>query len=74
MTDRVRTLIVSLTEDMRSDDVQSLIVAIKQMRHVADVGIEITDVTDWDAREKVKWQLDEKLRRSIKEVLWPNRS
>ena len=37
MTDRVRTLTVLLDRDMRTDDVEMVVNAIKMIRRVADV-------------------------------------
>lgn len=37
MTDRIQALTVILDHDMRDDDVQELITAIKCMRHVGNV-------------------------------------
>lgn len=39
MTDRVRTLTVVLDQDMRDDDVQVIVRAIKMLRHVDDVKL-----------------------------------
>ena len=73
MTDRVRTLIVSLSEDIRIDDVQSLIDAILHLRHVAAVTPEISNIEDWDARQKVRMELVDKMDKLFGEILEPHR-
>jgi hypothetical protein len=68
MTDRIATLTVVLTDDMRTDDVQEVINAISQNRYVESVTIgEPVNTNDHIARARVKMQLFEKLR----EVLLP---
>jgi len=42
VTDRVRTLTVVLSDRIRVDDVESLVEAIRHMRHVQDVVPEIS--------------------------------
>lgn len=41
MTDRVNALVVILEKNVRSDDVEPLIVAIRQLRNVLDVKMNI---------------------------------
>lgn len=65
MTDKINALTVILNHDMRVDDAQPLIAAIKQFRGVADVQEHITDLSDHLAFVRAK----EDLRRQILEVL-----
>lgn len=46
MTDRVLTLVVTLEDTFRIDDVQSIVKAIKMIKHVADVKENIYTGTD----------------------------
>ena len=49
MTDRIHALTVVLDEDMRIDDAEPLVQAIRMMRHVADVQpISVTESDLWD--------------------------
>ncbi len=43
MTDRVNSLLVVLSEDVRIDDVQALVSAISQLRGVAGVSENVSD-------------------------------
>ena len=61
MTDRIRTLTVLLEHDMRDDDVQVVVDAIRMIRYVAKVEHGRVDVGDWSAREIAKLELRAKL-------------
>lgn len=62
MTDRVRTLTVVLDRDLRVDDAQAVIAAIKQLRFVSDVeeGRPV-DFDDHLARDVARQELRAKL-------------
>ena len=49
MTDRIKGFYVALDKDLRVDDAQPLIDAVKQMKHVMDVEVSISDVDLWTA-------------------------
>ena len=53
MTDRVNGVYVSFDKDYRTDDVQSIIDAIKMIKGVLDVEINVTNMTDWMNRSKI---------------------
>ncbi len=57
MTDRIDALTVVLERDTRDDDVEALVNAIKQMRNVADVALNVADVTSYSARARVQSEL-----------------
>ena len=57
MTDRVKALTVILEQDMRDDDVQVIIDAIRLIRHVARVEPLIVTAEDHLARARVKQEL-----------------
>ena len=61
MTDRYNYLTVALEHDIRDDDAQSLITAIRQLRGVANVEPNVGDGTAWTAEERVRRELSEKL-------------
>jgi hypothetical protein len=52
VTDRVNVLHVALERDMRDDDVEPVIAAIKQIRCVADVQVHVADFDSYAARER----------------------
>ncbi len=57
MTDRLKGCFVAFESDIREDDAESLINAIKHLRGVAAVNVDVADVEDWNARERVKHEL-----------------
>ena len=67
MTDRVKGLMVSLMKDIRVDDVQKVIDAIKMVRGVGDVDFVIADHEDWMNRTRIRHELSDK----IMDVLHP---
>lgn len=67
MTDRYYALTVVLEKDIRDDDAQPLIDAIKQMRGVLDVAGEVSDLGNYVAESRVKSELGKKMW----EVLYP---
>ena len=54
MTDRVHALTVVLDRDIRTDDIEPLISAIKHLRYVADVTPHIVDHDDILARARAR--------------------
>jgi hypothetical protein len=69
MTDRVRTLTVVLDKDTRTDDVVPLVEAVRQLRGVADVGLDIADSVSFMAESRA----DAEWRRKLIDMLWPER-
>jgi hypothetical protein len=61
MTTRIKGLTVVLERDVREDDCQHLIDAIKMLRGVAQVVPLVTDASDYVNRERVRVELAEKL-------------
>lgn len=57
MTDRIKGLTVSLTHDIRDDDCQPIIDAIKMIKGVAGVEMHVTDQNDYMARQHVREDL-----------------
>jgi len=61
MTDRYHSLTVALDDDLRVDDAQRLIDAIRQLRGVADVAGNVADVGDWVAERRAQQRLQMRL-------------
>lgn len=61
MTDRYNAPVVVLERDIRSDDAEGLIAAIKQLRSVASVKPNVADITSHTAEQRARLVLEEKL-------------
>ena len=61
MTDRYKSLIVGLEHDIREDDAQSIIQAIRMLRGVLRVEGQISNGDDWLAEERAKHELRRKM-------------
>ena len=62
MTDRFATLTVALERDIREDDAEALISAIKMLRGVLDVRGDVADQAHYVAESRVRLDLERKLR------------
>ena len=67
MTDMYNSLTVVLEADIREDDAAPLIDAIKQLRGIASVEGNITDIATYSARSRAR----NELRVSLWNVLYP---
>jgi hypothetical protein len=67
MTDRLRGVWVAFEQDIREDDAESLISAIKHLRGVLAVESKVSNSTDWMAEERARGEL----RKKLIAVLWP---
>lgn len=67
MTDRVKGFTVTLDHDIRIDDVQPLLEAIKLMRGVAHVEPSLVTMEDHMNRQVIKMELAEKLYKALNE-------
>lgn len=70
MTDRFNSLTVVLEQDIREDDAETIIAAIRQLRGVLIVTGNVSDITTHVAKERARHELGERLL----EVLYPERS
>lgn len=61
MTDRIKALTVALEHDMREDDVESLVEAIKHFRGVLAVELNVSTPDDWSNRQQISHELRMKL-------------
>ena len=57
MTDRLKGVFVAFDEDIRVDDAEALINAIRCLRHVAAVEEHVTNLEDWNARVRIRHEL-----------------
>ena len=68
MTAQIRSLTVALDQDIRDDDIESLVSAIKMMRNVLCVTANEVSSNDWATEMRVKRELVEKLQAVTKEL------
>jgi len=61
MTNRIAFLTVALDKDIREDDAESIVNAIRMIRGVLDVGTNISDVQQWMAYARARAELTERL-------------
>lgn len=66
MTDRLKGVTVVFDRDIREDDAQSIIDAIRMLRHVADVIPSVNVMGDEMARIRVRNEIREKLWEALK--------
>lgn len=67
MTNRINALSVALEEDIREDDAQATIEAIKQIKGVLHVTPNVADIGSWTAEMRVKSELFQ----AITRIFWP---
>ncbi len=60
MTDRAKGCFVSFEHDIRVDDVEFLVNAIKMIKGVSEVSLNIADSNDWMNRNRIKSEIREK--------------
>lgn len=70
MSDRIKGFSVALDHDMHEEDAEKVRLAILQLKHVAGVQAEVSDLVDWSARQMVRLELGKQLMG----VLYPERS
>lgn len=61
MTDRYNALTVLLDRDIRKDDAEPIIDAIRMIKGVQKVEPHVSDVNGWAAEERAKGELKRKL-------------
>jgi hypothetical protein len=67
MTDRVNGFFVTLDEDMRIDDAEAIMNAIRMVRRVVDVSPNVADPSDWVAQTRVRLELTKKMLELIRQ-------
>jgi len=61
MTDRFNSLTVVLENDIRDDDAEAILSAIRQIRGVLSVSGNVSDVSTHVAQERARHELGERL-------------
>jgi len=61
MTDRFNSFTVVLEKDMREDDAERLLSAIRQLRGVLSVKGNVSDIVDHIAMQRARSDLEQKL-------------
>lgn len=69
MTDRVKGFTVTLEHDIRIDDVEVILNAVRMIKGVAHVEPSISTHEDHMASERLKWELRDKFYDFMKENL-----
>lgn len=69
MTDRVKGFTVTLEHDIRIDDVEVILNAVRMIKGVANVETSISTPDDHMNRERLKWELRDKFYEFIKDEL-----
>ncbi|HEY1956712.1 MAG TPA: hypothetical protein VGH28_13925 [Polyangiaceae bacterium] len=67
MTDRVKGCWVAFDCDIRTDDVEPLLNAIRHLRHVQAVTTSVRDPDDWMNRERIRRELGEEILNVLRE-------
>jgi hypothetical protein len=67
MTDRLKGLVVVLDKDIRVDDAEEIINAIKMIKGVADVQGSVANYNDYMNRSRVDREWKERLWKMIRE-------
>jgi hypothetical protein len=62
VSDRLKGCWVSFERDMRAEDAEAILDAIRALRGVAAAEVSVADHADWMARQRVKHEIGEKLR------------
>lgn len=68
MTATIRSLTVALEDDIRVDDIECLVSAIKMMKNVCSVTTNEVNPNDWVTEQRVKLELGKKLSQVIAEL------
>jgi hypothetical protein len=68
MTDRYNALTVALSKDIRDDDAESIINAIKALKGVEDVTGNVVDIDSYVAESRVKHEVAVKIIDFVKEL------
>lgn len=61
MTDRYNSLTVVLERDIRDDDAESILQAIRMIKGVLSVTGNVTNLEDHVAKESAKWELKKQI-------------
>jgi hypothetical protein len=67
MTDRINGVFVTLEDDIRIDDAEHLLNAIRMVKGVVDVTPNVTDFNDHMAKVTAKIELGDKIMKVLRE-------
>ncbi len=70
MTDRIHALTLTLDQDIRADDVEGLVTALKHMRFVADVQPHVANMEEHTARMRVASTAGIALHHAVRAILF----
>lgn len=73
MTERSKGAWVAFNRDIRDDDIEPTLTALRQIKGVVGVTLETTESSDWMARERVRSELEPKLWEAFNSVFRPER-
>lgn len=65
MTDRISHLVVGLAEDIREDDIDQIVTALKMVKGVIDVRPVVADYTEALAEERVRAQVKLRVHQAV---------
>ena len=68
MTDRIHALTVTLDADVREDDLEPIVNAIRQIRHVLSVDQHVSDIAQHSAKIRARTELQEKLWKVLRDA------
>lgn len=71
MTDRVNGAWVAFNREIREDDAESLVNALRMIRGVAGVELQVADFNDWAIREQIRGDVAWTLRTVVHGLLSP---
>jgi len=66
MTDRYNALVVVLDHDIRDDDAEALLNAIRMLKGVLSVKGNVSDIGDLIAQDRASHEL----RKQLRDILW----
>ena len=69
MTDRIKGFIVTLDKDIREDDIDEIVTALKMVKRVADVTPMKSEFVDQQARARVRVEIRDKFYEFMTEVM-----
>ena len=69
MTTRMKGCTVTFNRDIREDDVESLVDAIRMLKWVANVELVESSSVDWFARNRVRHEYEGRLHEAIREIM-----
>ena len=65
MTDTLKGLVVSLNHDIREDDAEDIIQAIRMVKGVANVAPLVSEAGDWVVAERSRREMRERVEKAL---------